>query len=325
MKHAGGRQESYTGVTGMRKKLVYALSIVLLLLGLNASGLLPGCKNVFADDYDVLVNKFITDSQWKNKTYYGESQYPKSYNSTLCKSCYAYTADFAHEVWPVTSTTNDYRPHKVGIAFNDINEIRAGDVLHVTGHYLVVLGRNGNSLWTIEGNAYDRRTGANHVVVESTTDWTIASPMWEVKLKKGGSQKKYFIEGWHMPGPAIVPKPKFSWDEFTVDQITESSAKFHYRCNTTNLSPGMIQKIGFVAVSSSGGKQTWLDNQLPSGKAQYFYDDKTNSQMGITFSPGETYTCYFYVEYKGMDKPSCSKQVTFTMKGKVWQIGRAHV
>ena len=88
-----------------------ALCLLILALPMEAFAL--------PSDYFTKVNKFVNDARWATGADYGDDQTPKSYSTTLCKSCYAYTTDFVHEVWPCPSGTKDFRPAKVGTKFTN--------------------------------------------------------------------------------------------------------------------------------------------------------------------------------------------------------------
>ena len=75
------------------------------------------------------------------------------------RGCCAYAADFVKYVFGKNSPRD-------GVLFKNINQIRKGDLIVATGpsHWIVVVGRKGNSLNTIEGNwmggKVDRSNGA---------------------------------------------------------------------------------------------------------------------------------------------------------------------
>lgn len=100
-------------------------------------------EKVEAAELETKMNQFINDSRWRNGIAWGGGQGPKL--STWSSSgCCAYAADFVRYVYG----SNTLR----GTAYYNISEVRAGDVIQVPGHWFVVLGRNGNTLYTAEGN-----------------------------------------------------------------------------------------------------------------------------------------------------------------------------
>lgn len=77
-----------------------------------------------------------------------------------------------------------------GVAFYNPSEIRAGDVIHITGHWFIVTGRNGNRLATIDGN-----WPGNNYVSHSSSRYTIENgTLTSQNMRKKGRR---FIEGYH--------------------------------------------------------------------------------------------------------------------------------
>ena len=126
-------------------------------------------------------NKFLSDARWRPGTVYGSKQKPKLSNYN-CQGCCAYAADFVKYVFGKDSPRD-------GVLYKNINQIRKGDVIVVTGssHWIIVVGRNGNSLNTVEGNwmggKVDRSNGA----------YTIVSG----KLYRNGKPFRTFAYGYH--------------------------------------------------------------------------------------------------------------------------------
>ena len=106
------------------------------------------------------MNEFINDGRWKNGVSWKNglngntpAQHPKLNPECEDTGCAAYAYDFVKYVYG--GNRKD-----AGTNYKDVNQIRAGDVLHVWGetsgstgeHWLCVLGRTGNSLYTAEGS-----------------------------------------------------------------------------------------------------------------------------------------------------------------------------
>ena len=233
------------------------------------------CQAALADSYSDKADAFISDSRWKNGASYGDNQTPKSYKTSLCYSCYAYTADFVHEVWNVPSGTKDFRPAKVGTKFTDPNEISDGDVIRVSKngstHYYVVLKRySDGTLWTAEGNASDKARVSKKVYSMS---------------KLGTSGGKTFDNGWHMPGytPFAQPgKPVVSVT--TIDDCNETTFTWEPTANTSYYTIRIYNASGEEILLRGGWKKTHFRAYLPEGS----YSVKlasVNSDLGIwTFS-----------------------------------------
>lgn len=101
-------------------------------------------------DYYDKYQAFINDSRWKNGVSWDYDQGQKLYTGWYGFGCFAYASDFVKYMFGETlrGTVSDRR-------FTDASELRSGDVVN-TGeygqHWVVILERNGNSLYTAEGN-----------------------------------------------------------------------------------------------------------------------------------------------------------------------------
>ena len=126
-------------------------------------------------------NKFLSDIRWRPGTVYGSKQRPKL-SKYGCQGCCAYAADFVKYVFGKDSPRD-------GVLYKNINQIRKGDIVVVTGpsHWIIVVGRNGNSLSTVEGNwmggKVDRSNGAYTIV--------------NGKLYRNGKPFRTFAYGYH--------------------------------------------------------------------------------------------------------------------------------
>ena len=204
-------------------------------------GLLSAHVEAADSSYYSKVDAFVSDSRWKHGASYGDNQTPKSYSTNLCFSCYAYTADFVHEVWNVPAGTKDFRPGVVGkkYKFTDVNEIRAGDVIHTkkdgANHYYCVLDRYDNGkLWTAEGNYSD------HAYI-SKTRYSISKP--------GGS--KNFVEGWHMPDSEPPSPPQITSTRTVAD------GEYHI---VTKLNPAYGLNVSYNGTES--GRNIQINNHM---------------------------------------------------------------
>ena len=98
------------------------------------------------------INAFVSDGRWKNGAYWSYNQTPKYSTYKGCTGCCAYATDFAAYVYGIN------RLSQGGTRINSVSEIRTGDAVHIVDgyshgqHWFVVLNRNGNNLYTAEGN-----------------------------------------------------------------------------------------------------------------------------------------------------------------------------
>lgn len=139
-----------------------------------------GTSTTTVSGYTQKVNAFLADSRFKNGASWSAKKTPvlTNYSSS---GCCAYAADFVKYVFGKNNPRS-------GTAFYNVNEIRAGDVIYVTGssHWFVVISRTGNSLKTAEGN-----WGGKVVVSDGT--YTIVNN----RLYRKGSPFRTFSTGYH--------------------------------------------------------------------------------------------------------------------------------
>ena len=135
------------------KRLAAMLLAVVLFVGLLPATMPEANAAISTSTFATKVQEFISDSRWKNGIVWVDAQKPKlsKWSST---GCCAYAADFVAYVYGSTNaawTSSDFTK------FTNLNEIRAGDIIHTSNHWFVVLERNGNTFRTAEGN-FDNKT-----------------------------------------------------------------------------------------------------------------------------------------------------------------------
>ena len=120
------------------------------------------------------MNAFIRDSRWKNGISW-PARGPKlsTYRSS---GCCAYAADFVRYVY----NSNNMRCGKL---FYNPSQIKAGDVIHLSNHWFVVIARNGNWLTTAEGNCSSRVR--------------VASNVYYINGNRLGGSSQAFVYGYH--------------------------------------------------------------------------------------------------------------------------------
>lgn len=131
--------------------------------------------------YNSKVNSFLNDSRWRNGSSWSSGQRPKL-SGYSASGCCAYAVDFCQYVFGASS-------YRSGSAFSNPRNIRAGDVIKVTGsqHWFVVLSRSGDSLYTAEGN------WGGKVVVTNGTYQVHGNTLY-----RNGSKFRTFSAGYHM-------------------------------------------------------------------------------------------------------------------------------
>lgn len=133
------------------------------------------------NNYSNKMQSFLKDNRFKDGATWKASQKPKL-SSYGCSGCCAYAADFAKYVFGKAAPTS-------GTKFTNPKEIKAGDVIKVTGsqHWFVILERNGQNLKTAEGNWGGK-------VVVSSSAYTVK----DNTLYRNGKKFRTFSAGYHM-------------------------------------------------------------------------------------------------------------------------------
>ena len=248
--------------------------------------------------YEEKVAAFLADSKYKHGLTWADGKTP---NISGWKSwgCCAYCADFVAYVYGSKKsawTTKDF------YKYTDINDIKKGDVVHITGHWLVVLDRNGNSLKTAEGNFDDK-------VRVTSNGWSIKDgKLYNIAAKK----KCNFEYGYHYKfadatysfgfnasgGEGSIASKKMSFgDSFSLPTSGFTKAGFSFAGWNAYRSDGKWY------VGNGNG---WLDEATMKSKGLtprlYAPDDTTykfNSSWTTGLNAGATYT--FHAVWKTTD------------------------
>lgn len=107
---------------------------------------------------EINTENFLHDPLFKNGAIWTVGKTPELTNAKRTGCC-AFAGDYIKYVYNADLFGD-------GKTFSRVNDISGGDVLHITGHWLVVISRDGDKLHTIEGNWGGR-------VRESETAYTI--------------------------------------------------------------------------------------------------------------------------------------------------------
>lgn len=136
----------------MNKRIACVLLVLVLCFAFIGQNICVVDAAINTTTFNTKVQEFIKDSRWENGVSWGDNQTPKlSKWSSI--GCCAYAADFVAYVYGSTTaawTASGFTK------FTNLNEIRVGDIIHITGHWFVVIERNGNNLKTVEGNFDDK-------------------------------------------------------------------------------------------------------------------------------------------------------------------------
>ena len=250
------------------------------------------------NDYQSKYKAFINDSRWSNGVSWGYYQSSKlsSWDSI---GCCAYAADFEYYVYGTTGWK--------GTAFYDPNSISSGNILYIItpnggGHWIVVLERNGTTLYTAEGNYASKVNIVNTFYriyngklqqkgyynssdqwVSSWTDCTLSKGYqysitshthsygsWQVvtaaTCTTAGSQKRVCSCG--DTQTQTIPATGHSWDagivETSADCTSEGVKKYTCtKCNTTRTEA--ISATGHTPVIDTAVAATCTETGLTEG------------------------------------------------------------
>ena len=125
-----------------------AMLAVALMLGIIAPTQ-ARAQSIDDSTYWSNVNGFLNDGRWSNGISWASGMTPKLNTSWSSTGCCAYAADFAAYTYGLYGrSVNSMTP------FYSASEIRTGDIIHTVNpeHWFVVLKRDGDNLYTAEGN-----------------------------------------------------------------------------------------------------------------------------------------------------------------------------
>lgn len=137
------------------------------------------------DEYDARAAQLTAEYAYRHGRPWGKAA-PSILGNTYATECAAIAADFVTYMFDVKI--------KAGERFEDVAEIRTGDVVYMKGHYFAVLYRNKDRLTTIEGNM-------NATVHQSSKRYSVKNG----KLMCGG-QDVEFQYGYHYWKPRTGKK-----------------------------------------------------------------------------------------------------------------------
>lgn len=241
---------------------------------------------------------FINDSRWRNGISWGGTQDRKIYDSFTGKGCFAYIADFVKYVY---GKSGDPR----GTKYTNVNEVRAGDVIHMYNntdgeHWFAVLGRNGNSLYTAEGNLGGK-------VVVSNSRYTISGNGFSYVRGRNGKYEQTtarLTDGYHYSNAGsgggnssqIIASPSVqatSCDKYDTNLIPRAKV---YNPNKRRITTCGIQlKDGNNVI---GKKEEMMDARGQySSSADIWYD--CNVELGVRLRPGHVYSWQIYADVDG--------------------------
>jgi len=234
--------------------------------------------------YEERIDNFVKDSRWKNGLAWHENKSTgkggkrPELSTYECWTCMAYAADFAAFVYGINEGRwNNPFQHKYFTKYKSAKDIKAGDVINTPGHWFVVLKRDGNRLYTAEGNRDDK------VCIGWDLYKIIDNQLYVVY---GKSKEKRSIEnGYHY---SFAPEFKLKFDanggQGTMADYTVAYADNRETPAVAFTRPGYAFSHWTVSRSSdnkyyckqeNGTKEGWyLESEIPAGYVKKPYPDK---------------------------------------------------
>ena len=195
------RFERIYGGSMKKKKLLKKVVIVLMTVLMLNNSVFGGIQNIYAmtqSEYESKVNSFINDPQWRHGTAWGDGTEPYlAPKGSL--GCCAYINDFARYIYG-TNYQNEREK------YYDVTSIKTGDVLYIYNsewgnHWIAILERNGNKLYTAEGNSWVKASGRSEVVV-SDSRYSISNGKLNCSIN-GANYTYTLTYGWSYEGVTI--------------------------------------------------------------------------------------------------------------------------
>lgn len=237
----------------MKRILSLIVTAVLLL------GLIPALRAdaaISAGTYETRVEAFLSDPRWANGTPWGGShtQTP-GISGWPSSGCCAYCADFAGFVYGSERAWNSSDFTK----FTNPAEIRTGDIVHfrysnskrTSEHWIVVLERRGNTLYTAEGNAYV--SGKYSVVCVTDSKWAIVNGT--LKNLNNKTETCYDFSCYHYNFSDSPEEEEIVQSAPAADLGTEFYAVIR---NAASGKPITLNSDGFIRMGSGGDKDSQL-------------------------------------------------------------------
>lgn len=261
----------------MKAKKVFFYGLIMMLLnfqGIVGTKLSWNKKTYAASSYEEKYQAFINDDRWKNGIGWGGSQGPKL-SGWSSSGCCAYCADFEKYVYGTQGWS--------GSAFYSVADIKAGDILHVSPeHWFVVLNRNGNNLYTAEGNCSSK-------VIISNSRYTISGN--SISYTSGSGPASFsLVVGYHYDTGTVsgtTPTPVETWSNKT-ESVSETNAVLGITYNA-----GSSKYFGYIGLYVNGSYACGYDPGYTGSSYSFSFD--LNKDAGMTLQPGQTYKYQLYV------------------------------
>lgn len=323
---------------------VFAMLLALLSMLSGVVGIVPAAtaatslQRLSVKDYQEKMNSFLRDNRFDDGTaWWGgddTGHKPPEISNYSCGSCYAYAADFAAYVYGINPGTNKKGKgscpwnHNYFSKYTGVDNIKTGDVIHTArreynkekgkyvtiNHWFVVLKRDGDKLYTAEGN-YEDRVRAS-----------LKTPGYKIKNGKlylavgNSTYEKTMKEGYHYSFAAEF-KVRFDANG-GVGTMADHTATYGYNVKTPavtftrkgyafshwTVSRSSDNKYYCIEKVQSGDKEKgawYAETDIPSNYKKKEYPDqysfcwatKTSSEVITVHAEWERIGQYFTVSY----------------------------
>lgn len=209
-----------------------------------------GAVSMSQSEYDSKMNAFINDSRWKDGTSWrNATKTDPGENSKLgpgkAWSCIAYAYDFVKYMYNLDGVAT-------GQKYYGTSSIKAGDTIRINDvHTFVVLGRNGNNLYTAEGSYSNRvwisdsiyKIGNNNIINREGTNYTMSYGYHYVDIT---------------PGTADTTPPNI----FDVQVQGTSNGSFKVSCKVNDDSGNVTVRMPTWTVEGGQDDIVWYDAKL---------------------------------------------------------------
>ena len=231
------------------------------------------------EQYLERVNRFILNDKWKNGISWPYYTKPKS-SKLSGIGCWAYMADFVKQVYG--RDAND------GVYFNKIDDIRSGDIIHYwrfnnnakkpdnVQHWVCVISRVGNKLYTAEGNV-SKKVRVKYGVY---TTGSLLEKVNSYNTKYGNKNypgKRF--QGWHYLPASMKSIPQHFVVKYQADGASGSMADTVVQYGTaTKLRANAFTKAGYVFKGWNiycATDQKWSFVKTVNGTTYYTWSNKT--------------------------------------------------
>jgi len=272
------------------KRLLTMLLAFTMIVTCVMPGIVPRAKAAISyDTYYTNFQNFINDERFNNGTYWnGDQREFSEFSSWQSWGCCAYAATFAGYVYGsrYAWSSGDFTE------YYNMAEIRTGDIIHYYRsdggeHWFVVLERNGDQLYTAEGNAaYE---GVPSVYVSRDIRY-----LENGQLKSRWSSKDNYITsfvGYHynFTNSASAYQYKQTCERFTTRgfiTVTKDGANINDRpCSKKTMDD-------MVTIAKGALNQTYnVSAVYKNTEGNYWYEiDSVSGQLGYIYAENCKYT-----------------------------------